>query len=107
MKRRSGIVRRPAAPDRATQPANAEGDENLRRGVRPHELPPMDTNVHLLKMAWVGPVVTELPAVPKSADCFGSIGRLRVMDAEAHAICFRDAAGRRETGVRSPATARI
>jgi hypothetical protein len=67
----------------------------------------MDMNVRCRKMAWVGPVVTELPAVPWSADCFGTTGRVRVMDVEAHAICFRDAAGRRETGVRSPATARI
>lgn len=107
MKRRSGIVRRPAAPDRATQPANAEGDKNLRRGVRRHELPAMDMNVHRRKMAWVGPVVTELPGLLWLADCFGLTGRLRVMDAEAHVICLRDAAGRRETGVRSPATARI
>jgi len=86
MKRRSGIVRRLAAPDSATQPVNAEGDQNLRRGVRRHELPPMDMNVHRQKMAWVGSVVTESPETLWLADCFGATERLRVMDAEAHAM---------------------
>ena len=66
-KRRSGIVpaRLAAWWDSATRLTSAEGDQTSGEVPAP------------AKKARIGPVMTGLPAVPASADCFGASGRSR------------------------------